>query len=351
MSSQLPPSAALPRIDIHVHLAGVGTQRSGCWISPHFRRRPSFLGLRLLAGITARQMNSTIDQDWAALLSSLARQSELDYLVVLGFDGAYDDQGRLDRERSQMIVPCEWVFEVAERFGNLLPAPSINPYRRDALDILDRAIERGAVMIKWLPIAQGFDPASPRSHAFLKRLADCGIPLLAHAGGGEVTFKTIAPGVGSLRHLLPALELGVRVICAHAAAPVQYTREQNEMPLLRDLLARFPNLWVDNSGLTNPSRFRHLPECAEDPLIRNRTLHGSDFPVISDAFYYPRRIPMRRLIEIERERNPLQRDLLIKKEIGFDETTLYRATDVLANLHRWINDAGTRPPVRMGAAR
>jgi hypothetical protein len=80
-------------------------------------------------------------------------------------------------------------------------------------------------------------------------------------------------------------------------------------------------------------------------------LHGSDFPVISDAFYYPRRIPMRRLIEIERERNPLQRDLLIKKEIGFDETTLYRATDVLANLHRWINDAGTRPPVRMGAAR
>lgn len=32
------------------------------------------------------------------------------------------------------------------RFG-----ASINPYRRDALELLDKAVEAGAVLMKWLP--------------------------------------------------------------------------------------------------------------------------------------------------------------------------------------------------------
>src|SRR5690606_7171085 len=115
-----------PRIDIHVHLAGVGTQGSGCWVSPSFRRRYTFLGMRLRMGIGSRQMRTSIDQDWAALISGLVADSDLDFAAVLGFDGAYDERGDLDRERSQLIVPMEWVFEVCRRYDNLLPAPSIN---------------------------------------------------------------------------------------------------------------------------------------------------------------------------------------------------------------------------------
>ncbi|MEX2582322.1 MAG: amidohydrolase family protein [Gemmatimonadota bacterium] len=330
-----PAPARPPRIDVHVHLAGVGTQGSGCWISPAFRRRPSFLALRALFGITTRQLRTTVDQDWPALISSLTAASELDYSTVLGFDGVYDAAGKLDRLKSQMIVPQEWVFESCKRYANLLPAPSINPYRRDALEKLDLAIEQGAVMIKWLPVVQAFDPASRRSRPFLERLAETGIPLLVHAGSGEVTFRTIDPSVGHVRDLIPALELGVQVICAHTAAPIIYSREQNQIPVLRDLLRCFPNLWVDNSGLANPSRFPHLPRFADDPLIRERTLHGSDFPVIANAFYYPRRIPLREIVKIERERNRLQREVLIKRAIGFSDDALSRAATILANLDRW----------------
>ncbi|MQA90733.1 MAG: amidohydrolase family protein [Gemmatimonas sp.] len=331
-----------PRIDLHVHLAGVGTQDSGCWISAAFRRRPTFLGLRALHRITSHQMRTTVDQDWVARLSALTGASELDFAVVLGFDGVYDESGQVDWSRSQMIVPPEWVFEACRRYSNLLPGPSINPFRRDAVDAFDAAIEGGAVLIKWLPIVQGFDPASPRIRPIYRRLADSGIPILVHAGTGEVTFRTVDSRVGGLDRLLPALELGVRVIVAHGAAPIHFSREKSQVPTLRAMLGRYPNLWVDNSALASPSRFRHLPRFVADPLIRERSLHGSDFPVVADSFYYPGRLSIPEIIRIQRERNGLQREVLIKRAIGFPDAALYRAASVLSNLDRWAPVAHSR---------
>ncbi len=324
-----------PRIDIHVHLAGVGTQRSGCRLSPQFRRRPTFAALRLLMGITDEQMRRTVDQDWAALTSALVEDSELDLAVVLGFDGVYDSRGSLDEQRSQMVIPSSWVFDVCCRYRNLLPAPSINPYRRDALDLLEEAIERGAVMIKWLPIVQGFDPAAPRVRPFLRRMAEAGLPLLIHAGTGEMTFRTVDPTVGGLERVEPALAEGVTVICAHTAAPVHLSRAPDQLPLLRTLLRRYSNLWVDNSGLANPSRFAHLPRFARDPEIEERTLHGSDFPVISSALYYRKQLGPPILRRIEGERNPIQKEMTIKRALGFSEASFTRAAGILANLSRW----------------
>jgi predicted TIM-barrel fold metal-dependent hydrolase len=317
-----------PRFDVHVHLAGVGTGDSGCWISPAFRRRPTFLGLRFLYRIGSRQLRESVDQDWAEMVSGLVAASDLDFGVALGFDGVYDEAGELDRQRSQLVVPQEWVFEVCRRYPNLLPGPSINPYRRDALERLDDAIERKAALIKWLPIVQGFDPGSPRTRPFLRRVADSGIPLLVHAGCGEVTFATVAPPrYGHVDSLVPALEMGVKVICAHTAAPILFARSQ--VPRLRALLQRFDNLWVDNSGLANPSRARHLPRFADDPLIQARTLHGSDFPIISSARHYARRLGGAKVARIHREKNAIQRDVLLKRAIGFDEDSFTRAGEVL----------------------
>lgn len=325
-----------PRIDVHVHLAGIGTQGSGCWASPAFRRRPTFLGLRALYRIGNRQLRTTVDQDWPALISALTGESELDASVVLGFDGVYDAQGELDRRRSQLVVPPEWVFEVCERYDNLLPGPSINPLRRDALDHLEMCIERGAVLIKWLPIVQGFSPADRRVRPFVRRAAEAGIPLLVHAGGGEVTFATVDPTVGHVKELIPLLEEGATVICAHAAAPVVYRRETSEIPLLRRLIRRFSSLWIDDSGLANPSRFPYLTRLAHDPELAGRTLHGSDFPVISSALYYPRRVGIRAALRIEREHNPLQKEILVKRAVGIGDDSLTRPARVLANLDRWL---------------
>lgn len=323
------------RLDVHVHLAGVGTGGSGCWASDSFRRRFSFIGLRLLYGIRSRQLETTIDQDWAAAISGLVQESGLDQAVVLGFDGVYDSTGQWDWARSQLLVPEAWVFSVCRRYANLLPGPSINPTDRDALVRLDESIAQGAVLIKWLPIVQAFDPGDAACTPFLKRLADSGIPLLVHAGTGESTFATVDPTVGSLTRLVPALELGVKVIVAHGAAPVVYSRAASEMDMLRHLLARYENLWIDNSGLANPARAPYLKRIADDDLLHGRVLHGSDFPVAPSPALYPRRLGPRTMIRLMRDPNPIRREVRLKEAAGFSPESFTRAGKVLANLGRW----------------
>ena len=326
------------KIDVHAHLAGVGTGESGCWLSPRTRSRPTFRLLRRLNGVSRKQLAESFDQDWAARLAGAVRESELDRAVALGFDGVYDAQGELVEADSQLIVPPAWVFEACRRHPELLPGPSINPFRRDAMERLEECAEGGAVLLKWLPIVQGIDPADPRIRPFYRRVAELGIPILIHAGGGEMTFREVAPEFGGVERLRAPLEQGVTVICAHSGVPVWFSRGPNQLPLVRQLLARYPNLWLDNSGMANPSRFPYLARLARDPLFQSRTLYGSDFPVPAMPLLYPR-LGARRALRIQRARGPLERDILLKRALGYPDDTLTRAESVLANLGRWNTPA------------
>ena len=327
------------KIDMHCHLAGVGTNDSGCWISPVFARRPTFRLLRMRHRMSARQMRESADADWAADIADRVRRSELDHAVALGFDGVYDAQGRLDEGRSQMVIPPGWTFAVCERHPELLPGPSINPYRRDALERLEECIERGAVLIKWLPATQSIDPADRAIGPFYARLAEAGIPILVHSGGSEQTFAQVRPELKDLARIEYPLSLGVRMIVAHSAAPVTYARDPDQVPLLKEMMRRHAQLWVDNSGISNPSRWPHLPRFAADAEIVARTLHGSDFPVPSNAFWYVRWLGARRVAALERIRNRMQRDVELKRALGYPDEVLTRAASVLPNLHRWIRRA------------
>src|SRR3982751_419183 len=110
------------KIDVHAHLAGVGTQGSGCWTSPALRKRLGFRLLRRLQRVTEAQLATSFDQDWAARLA---------------------DRGRAS-----------------------------------GLERLEECIEGGAVLIKWLPATQRIDPSDPANGPFYARLAETGIPLL-----------------------------------------------------------------------------------------------------------------------------------------------------------------------------
>ena len=108
------------------------------------------------------------------------------------------------------------------------------------------------------------------------------------------------------------------------------------MPLLKEMMRRYPHLWVDNSGISNPSRWPHLPRFAADAELVARTLHGSDFPVPSNAFWYVRRLGAGRVAALERIRNRMQRDVELKRALGYPDEVLTRAASVLPNLHRWL---------------
>ncbi|NRA68067.1 MAG: amidohydrolase family protein [Pseudobacteriovorax sp.] len=326
------------RIDVHMNLAGVGTRGSGCKTSSEFRRRYSFIFYRLLHKISRKKLETSADQDWAELVAKTVRESkEVDYGVVLGFDKVYDENGKHLPRFDQMVVPADWVFEVCNSYKELLPCPGLHPYRLDALDALDELAEKKAVCIKWLPPAQNIDASKPQLVPFYKKLADSGIPLLVHTGT-EKTFKTqkISRDYIDIARLALPLEHGVKIIAAHSATGVIGTGEMNQRNLLRQMLADFPNLWVDNSGICNPGRFFNLIPLTKCPDILERTIYGSDFPVPCNAFYYLKDFGARKVFELERIRNIIDRDIAIKRRAGYQEETITNAPKVLANLSYWL---------------
>ena len=330
------------KVDVHAHLAGVGSGGSGCWLSPAFARRWTFRLLRWMHGVSAERLRDTADAEWAALLAERVRGSELDAAVALGFDGVYDAAGRLDEARSQMVVPPSWVLEVCRRHPELLPGPAINPHRRDALERLDESVEGGAVLIKWLPATMGINPGDPSIIPFYRRMADAGVALLTHSGGSERTFAQVDPRLKDLRLVELPLREGVTVIVAHAGVPVLLSGDENQVPLLKRMLREHPRLWVDNSGISNLSRFPYLPRVADDGELAARTLYGSDYPVPTNAFWYVGRLGPARVAALERERNPLRRDVRMKRALGFGDETLTRAAEVLPMLARRLELQGLR---------
>jgi predicted TIM-barrel fold metal-dependent hydrolase len=138
----------------------------------------------------------------------------LDAAVVLAFDAVHDEDGRLDEANTHLYVTNDYVADLVPNHAKFLFGASIHPYRKDALAELERCVQRGAVLLKWLPIVQNFDPADKRCFPIFEALAHYQLPLLSHTGG-EVALPNLRYAAADPLLLVPALTRGVTVIAAH----------------------------------------------------------------------------------------------------------------------------------------
>ena len=133
------------------------------------------------------------------------------------------------------------------------------PARRDAIDELNRCLERGAVLMKCLPNCQNIDPSDVRYRPFWERMAEARLPLLAHTGG-EHTVPMVNPRLADPKLLRLPLECGVTVIAAHCATKSGPT-DRDFFDDWAAMLAEFPNLYGDISAMVSLNRCGHLRDC------------------------------------------------------------------------------------------
>ena len=78
-----------------------------------------------------------------------------------------------------------------------------------------------------------------------------------------------------------------------------------------------------------PTRMRNIKKILRDEKILRKLIHGSDLPVPSFPTSFPQMVPLKKLMEISRHKNPLEKDYLAKKAIGFPDHVFTRGTVVL----------------------
>ena len=142
-------------IDIHCHTAGIGAANSGCFISPELCKSWKYKAYLNSFGVQEHELLQHGDSlVLERLATTLTASGTVDLAVVLAMDGALDSQGQLDQSCTEMYIPNDFLAEAVKQHANLRFGASINPYRKDALELLDEAFEAGAVLMKWLPSIQ-----------------------------------------------------------------------------------------------------------------------------------------------------------------------------------------------------
>jgi predicted TIM-barrel fold metal-dependent hydrolase len=309
-------------IDSHVHVAAMSMPHG--FTSAKLQNTAAFRFMRWRLGFSGDDLTRE-RQIESKLVETLNGTPELDAAVVLAFDSVYTDDGQFDTPRTQFYVSNDYVIDLCRQHPKMRFGASVNPLRKDAIAELERCIAAGAVLLKWLPIVQGFNPADERCFPFYEALAHYKLPLLAHTGG-EKSLIRLNDEYADPKLLEPALQRGVTVIAAHCgtrSAPF----EPDYFDEFARLLHRYENCYGDTAALNLPTRMRVYEKILNDPFVMSRLVHGSDWPII--PFPPPIRLGPKVAMEMMHERNWMRRDLLIKQRLGFDRPYWERGAKLL----------------------
>jgi predicted TIM-barrel fold metal-dependent hydrolase len=301
---------------MHVHVVGNGSGGTGCWLRVGGWHRPLATLMLRHIGLPADALRGDLDALYVARLLEQVRGSPLGAVVILAQDEVRDEQGRVMEGAGSFYVPNDYVFKLAREHPEFLPAVSIHPARPDAMEELERCLAAGAVMMKCLPNCQNINCRDRRFTRFWERMAEAGLPLLAHTGG-EHTLPVVRPELADPRVLTLPLECGVTVIAAHAGTKSGLV-DRDYFPVFARMTEQFPNLYGDTSAFNVPLRGAHIPECLRAPLA-SRMVHGSDYPVPVHGHWAWMRgfLSWEAFRQAQTNPNILERDYQLKVAMGF----------------------------------
>ena len=309
------------RIDSHVHVGVIGTTWPRCGkLSDWYRQT---LGYRVFLMYAHVDPDNVSDETLHAATLRTVRECGLDQVVALALDPVYDSEtGARDETRSHMWVSNDYVVELAaDQSGKFLFGCSVHPYDPRFVERVRTCVDRGAVLIKWLPSAQQIDLADKRVLAALEFLATAKngrpLPLLLHVGH-EYAIPTSDPRTTSWdyltwgwrdrlanafrrkaerwhtpkldalhRNLEGGLAAGAVIIFAHAGTPYFTSGmmstifgEHSDFDRVRQYVAGNDNrpgkAYIDVSAFCTPFRAAFFDDIEKiDPRW---VLYGSDFP-------------------------------------------------------------------------
>jgi predicted TIM-barrel fold metal-dependent hydrolase len=351
--------------DAHVHLLGDGGDGADAWFNEGGEwwhrplagvQRPAFLQAACLEGND--QANAGYVVRLAALSASAPAGAKL---LLLALDAYHDDSGALRREHTHFFVANDYCARVARANPARFEwAASVHPYRTDAIAELERVRGLGARAVKWIPAAQGIDPAAQRCDGYYETLARLDLPLITHAGTERATPGDDA--LGNPLRLRRALEHGVRVVVAHCATMGKgRDLDVGEHGPRLDNFALFERmmdapssaglLFGDLSAVTQtaragPTLTRIVERASEGGDWAGRVLNGSDYPLPAIMpLYSPRHLADMGLVDPAaaapltaiRRHNPLVFDFVLKRHLRSGKHRL--ATSVFETRPFFLPDA------------
>ena len=310
-------------VDTHTHIFCWGENPKEGFLSERTRRSLVTRMIMRLMRIHSEPGN-TLSQKLRNRLLRHVESSSLDYVVVLAQDAVYRADGSCNEMATPLYVSNDYVLELAKESRAILPGCSINPVRTDAIEELERCYAAGCRLIKIHTSIQGVDPALPQFDPCYRRARDLGGVLMFHMGY-EHSCKVVSQKYSDPRRLERVLDHGGVVISAHCGTCAFYDPE-DYYPHFIEMMRRHDNLYGDTAVMASLIRWNALRRLShEDQTLKNRILHGSDYPIPPSRLPYLFRTG---LFPPERK-NALDMDLLVKRSFQFSPGYEHRILELM----------------------
>lgn len=280
--------------DFHVHIVAYNPG-TGAFVSPTARSwlHPfRMLQYRVYLSASGITDEARLDVQYVERLADLIRNIEgHGRYFIYAMDRNYRADGSPDPAATPFYVPNDYIFSLAERYPDIfVPVVSVHPYRKDALEELEKWARKGCRYVKWLSTSQGIDPSSPLTEPFYRKMLEHGMVLLAHTGEELAVFTGGRQELGNPLLLRNPLDMGVTVVALHSASfgrSVDLDSPGREKVPSFDLFMRLMDdprykrlLYGEIAGVTF---FNHRADALETLLHREeihpRLVNGSDYPL------------------------------------------------------------------------
>ena len=134
-------------VDYHTHIAGIGHGGTNAFVNPKmltWKHPVHHLKFKVYLSAGAVTDVERADAEIVERLARLVRSIEgHGKHRLLAFDKNYNRDGTANLGKTEFYVPNDYVFAIATQYPDLFePVISVNPYRPDALDELERGARR-----------------------------------------------------------------------------------------------------------------------------------------------------------------------------------------------------------------
>jgi len=331
-----------PLIDVHVHFGAPGDPDKGdpCYWSKEFEGTIAYKAFRLLTGTWLTKLD--FEKAKKLIIKLVEKSDEVGPCILLALDAVYDKNSeRHLKDWTHLFVSNEAIANIVKSRPHLfLFGASVHPFRSDWDIELDRCLEWGAVLCKWIPSAQQIDLTNEKCERFYKKLSDKHLPLLCHAGPEKAipTSNHDYDLFNNPKYLEKPLEMGVTVIIPHCVLPfppqdlATFEPHQELLKLLNKADEKNWPLYVDLSALLL-FRNQYIPDVLKNIPAR-RLLFGSDYPIpMSDLAYKKKLYPwdwLKYFWRSFKEPNLLDKNYYQIQDMGFDPIVFTNANKLFS---------------------
>jgi uncharacterized protein len=331
-------------VDFHTHIIAIGTSVRDAFVNPKTRSGVNLERLKFLIYASAAAVKNIDDADreYVGRLIRLARGTRRQGKYrILAFDKHYNQDGSVNLAKTNLYVPNQYVVDLARRYPDIfLPVISVHPYRPDAIQELESWARAGVKYIKWLPNAMGMDPASKIVEPFYRKMKEHNMILLSHAGEEQAVDAEEDQRLGNPLRLRKPLDMGIRVIIAHAASlgtcddlDSREAKKADCFDLFLRLMDETKYVGLVFGEISAMLQFNRLPVPISNLLKRqdlhSRLVNGSDYPLPAiNALIRTRSLASDGFITSEErtalneiyDYNPLLFDFVLKRTMRHPET-------------------------------